>query len=334
MYPHVAIIIPTFNEEYFIEQCLYSVLHQTYPIALMDILVVDGGSTDNTCMLVHQLALEYTNIKLLHNIQKIQSVAFNIGVQHSTAPYIIRLDAHASYNTDYIERCIQTFGFSETALGCKPEELGNVGGRLDIQPSCKGTIPEAIALLNKVQFGCGGAAFRTGVQSGLVDTVPFGCFPRTVIEQVGEMRADLARGEDNEYNTRIRKAGYKIYLNADVQCTYYARRTVMKNLQQMYANGCSIGKLVHIDYHAISIRHLVPVGFTAFLLLTAMSGCIYPPLWLLFTFGLGIYLIADIIASLDTCRKFGWRYIAILPLLFFLVHISYGVGTIAGFLRK
>ena len=61
----VAVIIPTLNEEHFITCCLESVLGQTYPTEKMDIMVVDGGSTDNTCALVREMSSRCANIRLL-----------------------------------------------------------------------------------------------------------------------------------------------------------------------------------------------------------------------------------------------------------------------------
>lgn len=330
----IAVIIPTLNEECFIECCLDSVMQQTYPFEDMDIMIVDGGSKDCTQEKVSRISEKYPNVRLIHNPKKIQSVAFNIGVRESTAPYIIRLDAHAIYNNVYIERCLRIFSANTEFLGCSSEFIGNVGGVWTIRPQHSGLIAEASAILNQVKFGIGGAAFRMGAKAGFVDTVPFGCFPREVIEKVGGMREDLARGEDNEFNSRLRKAGYKVYLDPEIVCTYFARDTIKGCIRQMYANGLSIGKLLYIDKRAVGLRHLVPLAFVVALLISILLGCFWYSTFLLFALVLGIYLFANVIATAFACFRFGWKYILVLPLLFFLVHISYGWGTIIGILAK
>lgn len=103
----VAVIIPTLNEESFIARCLDSVIDQSYPFEDMDVMVIDGGSTDRTIEIIQEYKLKYSNIRFLNNPGRIQSIAFNIGVQNSTAPYIVRLDAHALYKSYYIEGCIK-----------------------------------------------------------------------------------------------------------------------------------------------------------------------------------------------------------------------------------
>ena len=322
----IAVIIPTLNEENFIERCIESVRMQTYPFQQMDVMIVDGGSSDQTRQIVLSLQTAYPNIRLLDNSQRYQSAAFNIGVKASTAPYIIRLDAHATYDIHYIERCIN--------LLHNHPEYGNVGGVCDILPQNESLIARANALLNHLSFGIGGAAFRMATTAQAVDSVPFGAFPRRVIEQVGGMRADLARGEDNEYNSRIRKAGYTVWLDPDIRSTYYARATWGASCKQMYANGVSIGQLFYVDRAAIGLRHLVPLAFVLAILGTFCIGCFTIYGWYLLAAILGAYLLAALYADIDACRKYGWEYVFILPPMFFSIHLSYGIGTMVGLIKR
>lgn len=322
----VAVIIPTLNEERFIEHCVRSVMEQTYPIEQMDIMIVDGGSTDRTEAIVRSLSTSYSNIRFLHNPKRYQSAAFNIGVQSSEAPYIVRLDAHATYDTHYIERCV--------SLLANHADYGNVGGVCEILPQNESLIARANALLNHLRFGIGGAAFRVGTTAQAVDSVPFGAFSREVVNQVGGIREDLARGEDNEYNARIRKAGYTVWLDPAIRSSYYARATWRSSCAQMYANGVSIGTLFYIDRQAIGLRHLVPLAFVLALLgaLVATAFSVYG-FYLLLAI-MTAYTVAALTADIQACRRYGWEYVLVLPPLFFSVHISYGFGTIVGLLKR
>lgn len=326
----VAVIIPTLNEKRFIARCLDSVIAQSYPFEEMDVMVVDGGSKDRTKEIVEEYHEKYPNVRFLNNPGRIQSIAFNIGVKNSDAPYIVRLDAHATYNKVYIEKCLKNFSADAEDLGCAPELIGNVGGVWNIRPQHSGLIAESSAILNQSKFGIGGAAFRVGAPAGFVDTVPFGCFPRTVLDKVGGMREDLPRGEDNEFNSRIRKAGFKIYLDPEIVCTYFSRDTIKTNMKQMYANGESIGHLFYVDKDSIGFRHLVPLIFVLGILLGAVGSFFWKPIFYIWLAGLGLYFLCDIIASLVEAKKHGFRYFCPLFIMFFLVHISYGVGTIKG----
>lgn len=321
----VAIIIPTLNEEKFISRCLDSVIAQTYPFEEMDVMVVDGGSGDRTKEIVGEYQQRYPNVRLINNPGKIQSIAFNIGVDNSTAPYIVRLDAHAFYKPYYIEGCVK--GLKEN------DKRGNVGGLWDIQPQNTSLWATTNAILNYSKFGIGGATYRIGAEAGNVDTVPFGSFPRTMIEKIGGMREDLPRGEDNEYNSRIKKAGYSIYFDPRIVCIYYARPTLNASCKQMFANGESIGHLFYVDRESIGLRHLIPLLFVLGIIIGGICSIFFKPIKYVFLAGLALYLTCDLIASIVAAKKHGWKYCLPLFVMFLCVHISYGLGTIKGIIN-
>ena len=322
----VTIIIPILNEERFIAKCLDSVIAQSYPLEYMDIVVVDGGSKDKTWEIVQEYHKKYENIRLLHNPGRIQSIAFNIGVKESSAPYIVRLDAHALYHERYIELCVKRLE--------EDSQRGNVGGMWNIVPQNSSIWAETNAILNYSKFGIGGASFRVGAEAGNVDTVPFGAFPRRVIEEIGGMREDLPRGEDNEFNSRIKKAGYNIYFNPEIVCTYFARPTLKASAKQMYANGESIGILHYIDREAIGLRHMIPLIFVVGLILGAILSIAFNPFVYVYLAGLGLYFLCDLFASLQCTLKHGMKFMFPLFILFFVVHVSYGLGTIKGLIKR
>ncbi|MDF4241372.1 glycosyltransferase family 2 protein [Prevotella sp. B2-R-102] len=320
----VAIAIPTLNEERFISRCLDSIIKQTFKFEKMDVMIIDGGSNDKTKDIVAKYQKSHQNIRFIENKKKIQSVAFNIGFKKSTAPYIIRLDAHAEYDSKYISLCIENLK--------QDEKRGNVGGRCNILPFNQSLWAQTNAILNHSRFGIGGAAFRVSNEAHNTDSVPFGAFPRKIIEEIGGMREDLPRGEDNEYNSRIRKAGYKIFFDPNIISSYFARPTLGASCKQMYANGNSIGYLYYIDREAIGIRHLVPLLFVVSGLFSIIISVLWSPFCYVFCGGLALYIIADAIASIMGAKD---NVKCTLPLfiLFFCVHVSYGMGTIAGLIK-
>lgn len=319
---NVAVVIPTLNEEKFIAKCIDCLIIQTFPFEKIDLMVVDGGSYDKTHEIVESYQKRYSNIRYIHNPKKIQSVAFNIGVKESSASVIVRLDAHAIYNKDYIEKCIEGLKADNTR--------GNVGGRCIILPFNDTLWANANAILNYSRFGIGGSAFRVGMKPAYVDSVPFGTFPRSIIEKVGGMREDLSRAEDNEYNSRIRKAGYKVYFDPEIVSSYYARPTLCTSCKQMYANGESIGHLFYVDRESIGLRHLIPLLFVVGIIGGMILSFVCWHFFYALTIGLGVYLLCDLAASLLAAKEHGWKYFLPLFIMFFCVHVSYGWGTIVG----
>lgn len=322
---NIAIIIPTLNEERFIDRCLNSVRKQTYPFAEMDIMVVDGGSIDHTKEIVQQWSCKYPNVRLLTNPGKIQSIAFNIGVAATKADIVIRLDAHALYEPEYIRLSVKHLQ--------ENPQYGAVGGICHILPSDNSAMATVIAIINHSRFGVGGAAFRVQAKASVVESVPFGAFRREMIEEVGGMREDLVRGEDNEYFSRIRKTGRLVYLDPAICSSYFARPTLGAHLRQMYNNGLSIGQLYYIDRQGIELRHMIPLLFV----LGLVGGALLSPLWwaiaVLYTIGVGSYIVLAIMAAIIDGHKYTLEHQIMLIPTYLLTHVAYGLGTLCGLVR-
>lgn len=93
----VSIIIPVYNVENFLNDCLESVLNQTYNN--VEVIAVDDGSTDNSPNILNKYARKYPNLKVyLQHINQGQGVARNIGLEKSEGDYILFVDSD-----DYIE---------------------------------------------------------------------------------------------------------------------------------------------------------------------------------------------------------------------------------------
>lgn len=320
----VSIIIPTLNEERYLNQCLDSVFEQSYPTDCMEVFVVDGQSTDSSPDIVLNYMENYPNLHLVDNPKRYQSVAFNLGVEKSAGDVIIRLDAHTDYHREYIARCVEQL---------KSGGYGNVGGRWLIRPGSDTVMGKSIAIMNSSSFVIGGADFRVGTEKKLVDTVPFGAFPREVVAHIGGMDEGLIRGEDNEYNGRIRAAGFKILFDPEIISYYVSRPNLPSFLSQMYSNGKSIGILLNQSPFSLSLRHLVPLLFFLFLIAGSIMSFFYYPARLIFFPVLGLYFFANIFFSLKSARKALLKAFPHIVVATFLTHLMYGVGTVVGIFR-
>mgnify|MGYP000755661123 FL=1 len=159
--PVVSVIMPLYNESAYIERCMASLIKQTFPQEQIEWLFIDGMSSDNTIEKLETFDSEI-NLRILKNTKRIVTYALNIGVQNARGKYIMRMDAHAEYPEDYIEKCIYYLEHTEA---------DNVGGI--VLTVGKGFVGEANAEILSSKFGVGNSAFRTGCESGYVDTVPF-----------------------------------------------------------------------------------------------------------------------------------------------------------------
>ncbi|MEM8674431.1 MAG: glycosyltransferase family 2 protein [Cyanobacteria bacterium P01_G01_bin.67] len=173
--PSISIVIPTYNEVEKIEEVVNSFLTSKYP-NLLEIVVVDGKSTDGTKDRLQQLAVAYPQIKVVENPQRIQSAALNIGLQACSGEFFLRADAHCDYAADYIEQCVAAFQKSEAL---------NVGGCQRFV--AKEPFQAAIAIAAQSWLGNGGAKYRDPNYSGYADTVYLGCFKRQALLELNAL---------------------------------------------------------------------------------------------------------------------------------------------------
>ena len=192
--PFISVILPVRNEERYIAACVDSIFSQDYPAEKMEVIFVDGRSEDRTVELLHAMQKEHPQIVVLDNPNRTVPYAMNIGIAHSSAPVIVRLDAHAEYPADYIRLSVETL---------LTKDCDNAGGVFETHG--RGFMGEAIAEMLKTPLGVGNATYRLTTEDGYVDTVPFGCFKRALFDRIGGFDERMTRNQDNELNFRIRK---------------------------------------------------------------------------------------------------------------------------------
>ncbi|GJQ23461.1 MAG: hypothetical protein HBSAPP01_12510 [Candidatus Brocadia sapporoensis] len=206
--PSISIIIPSRNEEKFIDKCLDSIIAQDYSKEKLEILVVDGMSNDKTREFIKGYSKQHRYIKLLDNPGKIVPTAMNTGIRDAHGEIIIRMDAHNIYEKDYVSKCVKYL---------QEYNVDNVGGIWVTLPGSNTLIAQSIAFALSHPFGVGNAYFRIGSKEPrYVDTVPFGCYKREVFQRIGLFDEDLVRNQDDEFNLRLTKNGGKLLLVPDI----------------------------------------------------------------------------------------------------------------------
>lgn len=173
----ISIVIPTFNESAYIVDCLNSVLSFEKPADVsVEILIVDGRSTDNTRNLVSEIARQHSEIQLLDNPGRFQASALNIAIRQARGQWLLRLDAHAFYPRNYLSLCIET---------AQRSNADNVGGVVVTLPRTTHYQSFLVQALTTHRFGVGDSGFRLGRSEGKADTVPYGFYQRSVFDRIG-----------------------------------------------------------------------------------------------------------------------------------------------------
>jgi succinoglycan biosynthesis protein ExoA len=320
--PFVTVIMPVRNEANFIRQSLDAVMSQDYPAHLMEVIVADGMSTDETRSIIGSLQQKYANLQLIDNPGRIAPTGLNAAIAQARGEIIVRVDGHCEIEADYVRCCVQHL-MSGSADG--------VGGPLDTI----GETPMArvIALAMSSPFGVGGSAFRTvRDRTMLTDTVAFPAYTREILERAGSFDEELVRNQDDEYNYRLRKLGARILLAADVRCRYYSRGSLRALYRQYFQYGYWKVRVMQKHPRQMRPRQFIPAVFVGALLVSLLLGLLFSAGKWLFLLVAGSYLLANLAASVLTARK-DFAALPILPLTFAILHLSYGFGFLKGLIK-
>ncbi|PYO94218.1 MAG: hypothetical protein DMD62_06375 [Gemmatimonadetes bacterium] len=318
----VTVILPCRNEAAHISACLDSILESAHPAERLEILVVDGMSDDGTRELVDLYAKKYARIRLLDNPQRIVPMALNIGIRAATGDVIVRMDGHVVYPPEYIPRLVDAL-LSDGA--------DNVGGCLITLPADGSPVAQAIAIAMAHPFGVGNVRFRVGAREACdVDTVPFGCFRRSLFQRVGMFDEELVRNQDDEFSHRIITRGGRVRLIPDVVCYYYARGSLRKAARMFYQYGAFKPLVARKVGRIMTVRQLVPALFVLSLIASALFAMLWPPFAVLTAGILAAYAFCIGAFAVPVARSHGLRTALWLAVALPVIHVSYGCGFLRG----
>lgn len=322
--PRLSVIIPSRNEEQFIAQCLDSIIRNDYPTDRLEILVVDGMSTDATLSIISSYAGQYSCVKILRNPREITPAALNLGINASVGDFICRIDAHARVSPDYLRRCVERL---------RKGDADNVGGAMRTLPYDSSVWACSIALCMGHKFGAGDSVFRTGTgHPTFTDTVFGGCYRKEVFGRIGMFNENLPRTQDIEFNQRLRKSGGRILLDPAIKCDYFASPSLRSFARHNFDDGVwSILPFAYSKVVPVRPRHLVPFVFITAMIGLAAFGFWFWPARLALIIEWAIYVGASLVFSLELSRR--QREIATvftMPLVFAVRHFAYGFGSIWG----
>ena len=317
----LSVIVPIYQEEKYIAKCIDSMLNQDYPKDDLELILVDGMSKDRTREIVAAYTAKYPFIRMIDNPERIAPCAMNRGIKEAKGDVIIRLDAHVYYPNNYFSLLVEKLNELPGAE--------NVGALCNTLPVNDSITAQSIAAVLSSSFGMGNSHFRVGADKEMeVDTVPFGCFHRSIFDKVGLYDEELVRNQDDELNARIIKAGGKIYLIPQLVCEYYARDTAKKVYKMFYQYGV-FKPLVNKKLGSpATVRQFFPLFFVLGLLVGPVVCLFLPVLWWAYFAVIMLWFILATSFSLKDSKNL--KRILTQNWIYFIVHFGYGWGYIVG----
>lgn len=321
--PSVSVIMPVRNEADYIEECLRSVLTQDYP-NILEVIIADGMSEDATRAIIEQMSSESViPVRIYDNPGRITPKALNVATAQTSGEIIVRVDGHCVLEPDYVSQCVHAL---------RQEGADGAGGSIETVSAT--ALGNSIALAMSSVFGVGNSSFRTlKGQKRWVDTIPFPAYERTVVEAVGPYDEELMRNQDDEYNYRLRKHGFRLLLSPHIKSRYYSRTSLKKLWRQFHLYGLYKVRVMQKHPQQMSLRQFVPFVFVTTLGISLLLATVLEPfLWLLLAV-LSLYLFVNLTVSILLSAQNGWGNLVYLPLIFGIIHIAYGSGSWRGLYR-
>lgn len=322
-FPFISVVIPMFNEEKYIANCLNSIIEQDISPDNYEILVIDGLSTDNSPGIVKSLSQKHPNIKYLLNPNRKTTFGLNIGINEAIGEIIVRMDSHGIAPKNYLSTC---------ARYLVERVAENIGGVVDT--SGEGYWGQTIALATSCPFGVGNSKFRYSKEKKGFDQAGWpGAFWKSKILELNGFDETLGCNEDDDFNYRLMKDGNKVFWTSEIIVKYFGRSSLKKLWQQYFKYGYWKVKIIQRYGKLTSIRHIIPTLFVLSIILFAILGIFNNHFYLTFLLILGLYLSGALYFSFKISQEKGFKYLLSLPLTFIILHSSYGVGFLLGLLR-
>lgn len=321
--PTVSVVLPVYNEGDFIEGCLAAILSQDYPQDRLEVLVVDGGSTDNTRAVVEKLIGAYPRLRLIDNPDRLQAYALNRGIQAAVGEIIIRIDGHTIIAPDYVSQCIHLL------RSMADQGVVNVGGLM--RPQGQTSVGKAIAAATMSPFAVP-TAFHHSERAQFVDTVYLGAWHRKLFDQVGMFNPAVNVNEDYEFNHRTRQAGGKIYLSPNIRSTYFPRSSFGALWRQYFRYGVQKVRMLILHPGALRLRQTAAPVFVAALIGLPLLGFWWQGAWMLWGMMLLAYFMVSAVAA--TRRRDAEVSPLLIMTAFFLIHTAWGLGFWRGLFKS
>ncbi|MFQ5880052.1 MAG: glycosyltransferase family 2 protein [Dehalococcoidia bacterium] len=317
--PLVSIVIPLRNEERYVGRCLQSLAQQDYSSERLEVLVVDGHSSDSSRMVVEDCARRSPfPVRLLNNHRRITSSALNIGIAAARGDVIGIASAHSWLAPDFVSQGVRLLCEREVDCVCGP--IASVGEAL---------VGRAIALAMSHPFGVGDARFRYSQREQLVDAAAFALYRRGVFARVGGFDQGMKGDSDADFHYRLTEMGGRILQSPRLQSFYFVRPTLRSLFRQYFDYGFTKLVVMRRYPHRIKARQLVPSLFVAALVGSGGAALVNGSGRRLLALVAGSYASASLVASTVVASRGGWRYMPFLPLAFACLHFGYGLGLLA-----
>jgi cellulose synthase/poly-beta-1,6-N-acetylglucosamine synthase-like glycosyltransferase len=315
--PFVSIIIPAKNEERHLRSCISSLQQLDYPKEKIEIIIVDGLSTDNTA----GVALEM-GAKVISNEKQTVSPGRNIGFENAKGELIAFTDADCIVDPQWLSNCIKYFENDET-VAC--------AGGPNFTPSDESSFGKAVGFVfDQPVFAAGSIHARELNDVKEVTSIP-GCnaiYRHSILARVMPLDDSMLTGDDTLLNRKILDLGYRLLYPPDVSVFHYRRPTPRKLWRQFYRYAIGRLQVGKKDKRLLNMAHVLiglslPLGLLTVLMLVWSKSFLVLTCIMIFAF---LFLFYFAIKGMIK-----WKSVSVgiqVPLVIVLIMSAWSVGFV------
>ena len=312
----VCAVIPVLNEEKFISKCIDSLLNQTMPV---DILVMEGGSTDSTLDILESYG---DSIKVIENPGKYVSNARNLALQHihEDVTHCLEIIGHSWIDEDHVEKRVNDLLDLESKLGIRVGAIGCLTKGIDSSNPVENWIEGAISS----PIGSGGGQFKNF--NGREQTkVPAFCLHNVEsLRSVGGWDERFITSQDSDLSMRLLAGGWQLW-RSSVSCVYMHKRS-------------SLGKWWKMSHRygfwrtKVALRHPKRFNFREILPLFGLALIFLLPQWWIAPLAYGIVIL--LVGAYHSMVSSRISSIFGVPLCLIILHTAFSLGLFDGLVRS
>ena len=228
-YPFISVIVPVYNREKLIQNCIESLLSLEYPKDRIEIIIVDNGSSDRTAEIIKRYALIY----VLEEKPGV-SCARNKGVSISRGDFIAFIDSDCEVSKSWALEIAQ--GFSKPGISALMGFCPGINGNL---------LATFIQRRHEDIF-----YLKTANGYTLRENIPNPLNPRNfairreVFDKIGGFDKELLRWEDFDFSRRFNLLEYKVYFNSKMVTYHHNPTDISAYMTKGYLNGRNCFKII------------------------------------------------------------------------------------------
>ena len=326
--PVVASVIPVLNESEHIISCLESIVNQTYDSNKHMIIILDGGSTDNTKKLVEDYVLcaedNSPQIIFVDNPGKHVAQARNIALEMlpETVEFTLEIIGHSIIPKHHIQTLVDCWRKIQQE---STQEIASLGCRVKPKLGNHGIVESWVESVLSSPIGSGNGQFDNFTGTNQTTTPAFCLHSVSALIKVGGWDESFITSQDSDLSMRLLEHGFSIWRTDSTHVNMVKRTNITSWAKMGFRYGFWRTKTIMKHPKRAKIREFLPwIGLLATLFLFMSKEMMWYCLPLIYALTTGLEAIRQ------SFKNKNFHLIIGFPLCLLILHVTFSLGLLIG----